>query len=63
MDGVTVKELCNVVGSLVCDGAVIPERCEIKDCIVGKGAAIKPGSKHANEILMLLDDDDHMMEI
>ncbi len=63
MDGVTVKDLCNVAGSLVCDGAIIPERCEIKDCIVGKGAGIKPGAKHSNEILMVVDEEDRMMEI
>ena len=34
-----------VSGSILCDGVVIPEGCEIKDCIVGPGYAIKSGSK------------------
>ena len=52
MDNVTVKEGANVTGSLLCDGAVIGERCEVKDCIVGKGFSFAAGSKHTNEILV-----------
>ena len=65
MDGVTLKEGSVVSGSLLCDGAVVPERCEIKDCVVGAGFDIQKGAKHSNELLMSLDDDGEgrMMEI
>ena len=45
MDKVTIKEGCNIVGSLLCEGAVIDERCDIKDCIVGKGFQFVAGGK------------------
>ena len=48
MDHVTVGEGSQVSGSLLCDGAVIGERCEVKDCIVGKGYKFQPGGETIN---------------
>lgn len=45
MDKVTIKEGCNIVGSLLCEGAIIEEGCDIKDCIVGEGFKFTPGGK------------------
>jgi ADP-glucose pyrophosphorylase len=40
MDRVTVKSGSNVQGSMICDAAILEEKCDVKDSIIGQSQVV-----------------------
>ena len=47
----TVAEGCIIRNSVILEGASIGENCHLKDCLIGKGAIISPGTVLSGEIV------------